>query len=38
MGAAVVRGKQNNFRISALRDCLLGWNELCGDMQRFLLA
>jgi hypothetical protein len=34
----VARGKQNNLRIAALRDCLLDWGGLCGEVQRFLLA
>lgn len=38
MGSAIAHGKQNNLRTSALRDCLLDWNALCGEVQRFLLA
>ena len=33
----VARGKQNNLRTSALRDCLLAWNPLCNEMREFLL-
>jgi hypothetical protein len=31
------RGKQNNLRISALRDGLVSWTELCTQIGRFLL-
>jgi hypothetical protein len=34
----VARGKQNNLRTSALRNCLLAWNPLCDEMRNFLLT
>jgi hypothetical protein len=34
----VARGKQNNLRISALRDCLVTWSHFSDDVRRFLLA
>ena len=32
-----VVGKQNNLRISALRDSLVPWTELCAEIRRFRL-
>ncbi|HKM81130.1 MAG TPA: hypothetical protein VJY15_09240 [Candidatus Acidoferrum sp.] len=37
MANAVRRGKQNNLRISALRDSLVSWAEICAQIRRFLL-
>ena len=37
MAITVRRGKQNNLRISALRDSLVPWTELCAQIRRFLL-
>jgi hypothetical protein len=37
MANTVCRGKQNNLRISALRDSLMPWTELCSQIRRFLL-
>lgn len=34
----VARGKQNNLRTSALEDCLLDWQGLCGEIGRFLVT
>ena len=34
----VARGKQNNLRTSALRDCLVAWNQLCEELHSFLLT
>jgi hypothetical protein len=35
---SVLRGKQNNLRISALRPGLLAWTEFCSQVSEFLLA
>lgn len=37
MANTVCRGKQNNLRISALRDGLMSWTELCSRIRGFLL-
>jgi hypothetical protein len=37
MGNTVCREKQNNLRISALRDSLVPWTKLCAEIRRFLL-
>jgi hypothetical protein len=34
----VVRGKQNNLRVSALRPCLVDWTAFCSHVSEFLLA
>lgn len=34
----VARDKHNNLRISALRDSLVGWDQLCSQVQEFLLG
>jgi hypothetical protein len=34
----VARDKQNNLRISALRDSLVGWDQPCSQLQEFLLG
>jgi hypothetical protein len=34
----VARGKQNNLRTSALRDCLLTWHQLHDQLRCFLLT
>jgi hypothetical protein len=37
MAKTVCRGKQNNLRISALRQSLMPWMELCAEIRGFLL-
>lgn len=34
----VLRGKQNNLRVSALRPFMVGWTEFCRYVSGFLLA
>ena len=34
----VLRGKQNNLRVSALRPSLLNWADFCSQVKHFLLA
>jgi hypothetical protein len=34
----VLRGKQNNLRLSALRPLLVSWGEFCSQVSEFLLA
>jgi hypothetical protein len=34
----VLRGKQNNLRVSALRPCMVDWRGFCSQVREFLLA
>jgi hypothetical protein len=38
MGKQVARGKQNNLRVSGLRDLLVDWPQFCSQVRQFLLA